>query len=40
MFNEKDLTKWRYNRYLHDYLGCVKAVDESVGRMLKYLDDE
>ena len=25
---------------MHDYLGCIKAVDESVGRLLKYLDDE
>ena len=29
-----------YQRYMHDYLGCIKAVDESVGRLLKYLDDE
>jgi arylsulfatase A-like enzyme len=36
----KDLVRWRYNRYMHDYLGCVKAVDESVGRILKFLDDE
>jgi arylsulfatase A-like enzyme len=36
---QKGLVKWRYQRYLHDYLGCIKAVDESVGRMLKYLDD-
>ncbi len=36
----KDLVRWKYNRYLHDYLGCIKAVDESVGRVLKYLDDE
>lgn len=36
----KDLVHWRYQRYMHDYLGCVKAVDESVGRVLKYLDDE
>lgn len=35
-----DLVRWRYNRYMHDYLGCVKAVDENVGRLLKYLDDE
>lgn len=34
-----DLVKWRYQRYMHDYLGCVKAVDESVGQLLKYLDD-
>jgi arylsulfatase A-like enzyme len=36
----KELVRWKYNRYLHDYLGCIKAVDESVGRVLKYLDDE
>ena len=35
-----DLVRWKYNRYMHDYLGCVKAVDESVGRVLKYLEDE
>ena len=34
----KELIKWRYQRYMHDYLGCVKAVDESVGRVLEYLD--
>ncbi len=33
-----DLLRWKYNRYLHDYLGCVKAVDESAGRVLDYLD--
>ena len=31
----KDLVRWKYNRYMHDYLGCVKAVDESVGRVLQ-----
>ncbi|MBM3860173.1 MAG: sulfatase [Verrucomicrobia bacterium] len=36
----KDLVRWRYQRYMHDYLGTVKAVDEAVGAMLKYLDDE
>jgi arylsulfatase A-like enzyme len=36
----KDLVRWKYNRYMHDYLGCIKGVDESVGRVLKYLDDE
>jgi len=36
----KDLVRWRYNRYMHDYLGCVKAVDESVGRLLEFLDQE
>lgn len=36
----KELVRWRYNRYMHDYLGCIKAVDEAVGRVLKFLDDE
>lgn len=36
----KDLVRWRYNRYMHDYLGTIKAVDESVGKMLDYLDKE
>lgn len=35
-----DLIRWKYNRYLHDYLGCVKAIDENVGRVLEYLDEE
>ncbi|HUP77143.1 MAG TPA: sulfatase, partial [Pirellula sp.] len=36
----KELVRWRYNRYMHDYLACVKAVDESVGRLLDFLDRE
>src|SRR5258706_1439278 len=36
----QDLVRWKYNRYLHDYLACIKSVDESVGRILKYLADE
>lgn len=38
--NGQELIRWRYNRYLHDYLGCVKAVDESVGRLLDFLEQE
>jgi arylsulfatase A-like enzyme len=36
----KDLVRWRYNRYMHDYVGCIKAVDEGVGRLLDYLKQE
>ncbi len=36
----KDLVRWRYQRYMHDYLACVKAVDENVGRMLDCLAEE
>jgi len=34
------LKKWKYERYIKDYLRCVASVDDNVGRMLKYLDDE
>ena len=36
----KDLVRWRYQRYMHDYLATVKAVDENVGRLLDYLEKE
>jgi arylsulfatase A-like enzyme len=36
----EDLVRWKYQRYMHDYLGCVRAVDESVGQLLQFLDDE
>ena len=37
--NHKDLVRWRYQRFLRMYLATVKGVDESVGTLLKYLDD-
>ena len=36
----RELVRWRYQRYMHDYLACVKAVDENVGRILDFLDEE
>jgi arylsulfatase A-like enzyme len=35
---KEDLMRWRYQRYMQDYLGCIAAVDEGVGRVLDYLD--
>jgi len=32
------LNRWKYQRYLQDYLGCVQSVDDSVGRLLDWLD--
>jgi arylsulfatase A-like enzyme len=31
---------WKYQRYIKDYLRCVASVDDNVGRMLDYLDEE
>ena len=33
-----DLVRWKYQRYMADYLACIKSLDESVGTMLEYLE--
>jgi len=35
----KDLVRFKYQRYMRDYLACVAAVDKSVGRVLDYLKE-
>ena len=37
--SHEDVVRWKYQRYLKNYLATVKAVDESVGRLLDYLDE-
>ena len=37
--SEKELMQWRYQRYMQDYLGTIAAVDEGVGTVLDYLDE-
>jgi len=32
-----DLVRYKYQRYMQDYLACIAAVDKSVGEMLDYL---
>ena len=34
----KELARWKYRRYMQDYLGTIESVDESVGEILDYLD--
>ncbi len=36
----KDLIKWKYQRYIKDYIRCVDSVDENIGRILQYLDKQ
>ena len=35
----KDLVRWKYQRYVKDYLRCIASVDDGVGRMLSYLKE-
>ena len=34
------LRKWAYQYYIKDYLRCIRSVDDNVGRMLDYLDQD
>lgn len=34
----KDLDNWKYQVYIRDYMSVIASVDESVGRVLDYLD--
>lgn len=35
-----ELIRWKYQRYMQDYLACVQGVDDSVGKVLDYLDEK
>ena len=35
----KDLAKWKFTRYMRDYMKTVKSLDDNVGRVLDYLKE-
>jgi arylsulfatase A-like enzyme len=35
----KELVRWKYQRYLRDYLKCIASVDDNIGRVLEYLEE-
>ncbi len=37
--DETDLMRWRYQRYMQDYLGTIAGIDEGVGQVLDYLEE-
>jgi arylsulfatase A-like enzyme len=37
--DEAKFDQWKYRRYLEDYLRCIVSVDESVGQVLDYLEE-
>lgn len=38
LMTDEEKTTWKYQRYMQDYLGTVRALDENVGRLLDYLE--
>lgn len=37
--DQKEMMRWRYQRYMQDYLGSIASVDEGVGQVLDYLEE-
>ena len=35
---DDDLLRWKYRRFMQDYLACVQGVDDGIGRVLDFLD--
>lgn len=35
----KDLVRWKYQRYMQDYLACVQSIDDNMGRLLDFLEE-
>jgi arylsulfatase A-like enzyme len=33
------LARWKYQRYMQDYLACVQSIDDNVGRLLDFLKE-
>ncbi len=36
---DEEKMRWKYQRYMQDYLACISLVDDNVGRLLDYLDE-
>lgn len=36
---DREKMQWKYQRYMQDYLACISSVDDNVGRVLDYLDE-
>jgi len=35
----RDLVRWKYQRYLQDYLRTIRSVDDNLGRLLAFLEE-
>lgn len=38
--SHQELKNWKYQTYIKDYLRCIASIDESVGNLLQYLEQE
>ncbi|MFO7823229.1 MAG: sulfatase [Cyclobacterium sp.] len=35
----EELVRWKYQRYMRDYLATIRSVDDNVGRVMDYLEE-
>jgi len=38
-YQGKELAEWKFNRYMQDYLRTIQSVDDGVGEILDYLEE-
>ncbi|GAA4289441.1 sulfatase family protein [Aestuariibaculum suncheonense] len=38
--NDEEKMRWKYQRYMQDYLACISSVDDNIGRVLDYLKEK
>ncbi len=36
----RELAEWKYQRYMRDYLRCVKSLDDNMGRLIDFLQQQ
>lgn len=36
---DEEIARWKYNRYIKDYLRTIQSVDDGVGQLLDYLEE-
>ncbi|MDH3243880.1 MAG: sulfatase [Saprospiraceae bacterium] len=36
---DEEKMRWKFQRYMQDYLACISSVDDNIGRVLDYLDE-
>jgi len=37
--SREDLMRFKYQRYMQDYMACIAGVDENIGRLVSYIED-
>lgn len=37
--DNNDRIRWKYQRYMQDYMACIKSVDDGVGEIMSFLEE-